>query len=416
MSIAAGTLILVWCVQHGQAAASDLTAAQELTLFLRSNLANPLTMTCTQLNPLCLHLFRFLAMTSLVQTRLIVGPPQDLDDIVRTDTELFVVDHPLPEEVPNILRKIGASKIRSSLMYFPSLSQSDRKGLEEELSGARMNSHFFLAQGRSSPLSFYRVISMRNQSVPVIDKVDFLNNSYFMKDRYDLQGMNIMSITESWSPLLTFDDCNDLGDCSTAYGLVVDMCDAIAKMFNFTVTNVRQRDGDWGMVPIEGPFNLSGTWGGIMGNVIMGNYPLSASVWSLFIERQRVLDFVPFMTDGEVLVLTPRVENMDMGMFVRPFTRKSWHAVGAVSSIALTLMAIDYLGQWYAGTSSFKVASLTMWYVFVLLNAFYGGALTMFFITEEPIPFNNMREVIAAYPEWNFIFQRGKAVKDRPNL
>jgi hypothetical protein len=38
---------------------------------------------------------------------------------------------------------------------------------------------------------------------------------------------------------------------------------------------------------------------------------------------------------------------------------------------------------------------------FVLLNAFYGGALTMFFTSEITIPFNNIYEVMRAYPSWN---------------
>ena len=39
----------------------------------------------------------------------------------------------------------------------------------------------------------------------------------------------------------------------------------------------------------------------------------------------------------------------------------------------------------------------------MLLNAFYGGALTMFFTSELSIPFNNIEEVMKAYP--NFVLQ-----------
>ena len=38
---------------------------------------------------------------------------------------------------------------------------------------------------------------------------------------------------------------------------------------------------------------------------------------------------------------------------------------------------------------------------FVLLNAYYGGAMTMFFSSEISVPFTNILEVINAYPTWN---------------
>ena len=38
---------------------------------------------------------------------------------------------------------------------------------------------------------------------------------------------------------------------------------------------------------------------------------------------------------------------------------------------------------------------------FVLLNAYYGGAMTMFFSSEISIPFTNIIEVINAHPTWN---------------
>ena len=47
------------------------------------------------------------------------------------------------------------------------------------------------------------------------------------------------------------------------------------------------------------------------------------------------------------------------------------------------------------------------WYFFVLLNAFYGGALTMFFTSETTLPFETERDVIRAYPDWNLMLQEG---------
>lgn len=53
---------------------------------------------------------------------------------------------------------------------------------------------------------------------------------------------------------------------------------------------------------------------------------------------------------------------------------------------------------------------MIIWYFFVLLNAFYGGALTMFFTSVASIPFENVRDVMRAYPEWNLLMLKGNEV------
>ena len=45
-----------------------------------------------------------------------------------------------------------------------------------------------------------------------------------------------------------------------------------------------------------------------------------------------------------------------------------------------------------------------VWMFFTLLSAYYGGALTMFFINEEKIPFRNIKEAVKAFPDWKIIF------------
>ncbi len=49
--------------------------------------------------------------------------------------------------------------------------------------------------------------------------------------------------------------------------------------------------------------------------------------------------------------------------------------------------------QNYEYHESHQIASTTGWIFFTLLNAYYGGALTMFFTSEVALPFDNVREV-----------------------
>ena len=53
---------------------------------------------------------------------------------------------------------------------------------------------------------------------------------------------------------------------------------------------------------------------------------------------------------------------------------------------------------------------LFSWYFFNLLNAYYGGAMTMFFTSEATLPFETMREVIKAYPSWKLMMQSGNEI------
>ena len=60
----------------------------------------------------------------------------------------------------------------------------------------------------------------------------------------------------------------------------------------------------------------------------------------------------------------------------------------------------------------FQIASTAGWYFFTLLNAYYGGALTMFFTSEVALPFDNVREVREQFPTRSFrlkigLFTRG---------
>lgn len=56
---------------------------------------------------------------------------------------------------------------------------------------------------------------------------------------------------------------------------------------------------------------------------------------------------------------------------------------------------------------SYMIASLSSWLFFVLIQAYYGGALTMFFTSEIPIPFNNIYDVMKDYPTWNLRMRAG---------
>ena len=46
-------------------------------------------------------------------------------------------------------------------------------------------------------------------------------------------------------------------------------------------------------------------------------------------------------------------------------------------------------------------------YFFILVNAFYGGAMTMFFSSEITLPFETIGDVMGTYPTWNLMVDGG---------
>jgi hypothetical protein len=85
--------------------------------------------------------------------------------------------------------------------------------------------------------------------------------------------------------------------------------------------------GNWGVFPISGPYNQSGEWGGIMGDVVNGKYDLCLSAWLWMAERHEILTFVPVYSKKQILVWTPKNPEIDFGLLTRPFTDDSWVAI-----------------------------------------------------------------------------------------
>ena len=58
---------------------------------------------------------------------------------------------------------------------------------------------------------------------------------------------------------------------------------------------------------------------------------------------------------------------------------------------------------------SYKIALTSCWLGFTIVNAYYGGALTMFFASDGKLGFETMRDVLNALPEWSIKYLDGNA-------
>ena len=329
-----------------------------------------------------------------------------LSDAPWTRTDMFTI-YIFDERRDNIeefLNNLESRKIKMSLLLFTKPWFSDEKAnLLKQLSEKQVKTLLYVAvpSDNLGNLSWYQIISLASGAI--IDDISFADNSYLVKEKYDFQGLKISSTSDSWAPYYTIEDCNDIGlECATSHGYFKDIMDIIGARYNFTLISHKDLEGDWGLMPKSGPFSINGTWGGIMGDVINKKYDMCISAWTWNIDRHELLQFSAMGTTRKMCVLTPD-KSTDFGLFVRVFKSDLWVAIASVvGAIFISYIVSKILCHKFPGGESNgqQLMIFTTWMFFVFLNAYYGGALTMFFTGPTIIPFQTERDVIRAYPDW----------------
>ena len=115
-----------------------------------------------------------------------------------------------------------------------------------------------------------------------------------------------------------------------------------------------------------------------------------------------------YLGNSFAMVMTPTPPNQDLGFFLRPFSDFSWVCLLSIVIFSIILILITlFIFKLDDNSISVKMISFTIWIMFTMIYAYYGGALTMFFITEDEVIFNNIKDVLKIFPEWNIIFDSG---------
>ena len=156
---------------------------------------------------------------------------------------------------------------------------------------------------------------------------------------------------------------------------------------------------------------MSGEWKGVMGDVINGNYMFSLNSWIWFLERDPLLDFVPVSKEKSVLTYIPKPPKVDYSLFIRPFRFETWRAIiGLIIVGILSFGLTHFASKIYGSKISGRIIMFFGWSFFVLVNAYYGGSLTMFFTTEVTLKFESIKDVLKAIPSWTLLFITGNEV------
>ncbi len=318
-------------------------------------------------------------------------------------TEIYFDDSCNNETFEKILNR----RILKSILV---TKQSNLDCLEQFLQQSKKSSSFYLAleQIQNSPLKWFHFLTLQNSSQVVKNQVTF-DDFGRIKKIHNLQGLQIIATALSWPPSIIVEDCNRFGRaCKTKHGFLVDLMNIWSAQLNFTWDIYKDVNNDWGEKPKSGHFDKTANWTGVFGDVVTGRYHLSLTEWIWFPIRDPILDFVPITKDRFVLAIDPRPPSVDFTLFLRPFRAESWNAIMLILVlVSLILLGSHYLSQKVENDSSRKITVFFSWFFFVLINAFYGGALTMFFTSEPTLPFTNLQQVLKALPDWTLVHMKG---------
>jgi len=289
-----------------------------------------------------------------------------------------------------------------------SLVALDWTNIQDKIREVGENVHFYITVDNQSQskLDWFEVMSLKGQSQSVVvNEIRFNTGNHCVKEYYNLQGLPVTSVDKSWEPYMSY-QCEDLEfhNCQVE-GALIDIMTNLAKQFNFTHKPVKFNGTKWGGLPNAD----TSMWEGVLGETVNGMSHLTMAMWGYNALRFDVLDFVPIVMHERVLVAKKQQRKMlDLGLFTRPFTKSSWTVIFGTLLLLGSVYAIpEVLIVKYNLKETELLLSTVAWYFFVIVNAYFGGAMTMFFATDETFPFHDIRDVIRAYPDYHLIIQDG---------
>ena len=148
-----------------------------------------------------------------------------------------------------------------------------------------------------------------------------------------------------------------------------------------------------------------------MGDVVTGKYQIGLSSFAWFEDRDRVVDLnVVWIWDHFSSYLIPKDPKIDPGLFIRPFTGVSWMLIFFTFSVHYFLLSLIKHCAGINNKGFQAVVEWTGWSLFVVLHAYYGGAMVMFFSVDSGLPFDSINDVMLAAPKWKIYILSGSEV------
>ena len=115
----------------------------------------------------------------------------------------------------------------------------------------RSISFFLLIGDIHSEAQWYQVMTFNGYNKVVMNPLEFLPNGRLI-EKYDLQGLHILTTGLSWKPFLELNNCSKEGFGCEESGYLSDFMDFLGQRLNFTWDTYRDAQFDWGIQPVNG--------------------------------------------------------------------------------------------------------------------------------------------------------------------
>ena len=122
--------------------------------------------------------------------------------------------------------------------------------------------------------------------------------------------------------------------------------------------------------------------------------------------RSDYLDYtMPINEMPQIIYVSQNQRSLDFSMILKPFSPLVWLVLPLLTCLLSAALIIpkEIFDVWRDTWISHRIIVLSSWTIFVLVNSYYAGTLTMFFATDTKPPFENLEEAIALYPKLRMI-------------
>ncbi|XP_040577543.1 uncharacterized protein [Lepeophtheirus salmonis] len=263
----------------------------------------------------------------------------------------------------------------------------------------------------SSSGNGHKIAKLKDRNFIIVNPLLIGPDGRFLEKPLDLGGIEIRSVTLTWAPYLIMKCRNGSNENCETWGYIHDLMSVYEKEMKFTTNYIEEKNGFWGsaMFPNQ-------TYGGSLGALFDGTSDIQLSAWVQTYDRKKRFDFFEIALGYSSGVLFMENKNADYELFFRPFTDSCWVVISSIVGFSILYpIGVSIKVKDYMETYSFRTLVTSLAYFFVLLNAYYGGAMTMFFTTEVTVPFETMKDVMKN-PDWNVIYTDGDSVPLRSRL
>ena len=122
--------------------------------------------------------------------------------------------------------------------------------------------------------------------------------------------------------------------------------------------------------------------------------------------RSNLVDYpLPCMKMPLVVYVPNSQKIINYDLILKPFTPLAWLSLGAALFIISILQIVprETIPWWVDTWISHRIIVFSSWTLFILVNSYYAGTLTMFFATEAQLPFKDLANAMELYPSWRLL-------------